>query len=154
MNNVPRLILVIALMLAIAALFFIPKPVGEPPVPVLQIGQVNLGVELADTPQLRRQGLSGRAFLAADTGMLFLFDAPDRHRFWMRDMRFDLDFIWIVNGKVAEITPNVLAEPGVADENLRVYLPQVPVDSMLEVNRGWAAQNGIQVGDSVQLLLP
>ena len=42
-----------------------------------------------------RQGLSGRASLPTDHGMLFVFSKSDIYEFWMKDMKFPLDIIWI-----------------------------------------------------------
>jgi len=51
----------------------------------LIVGGQSIQVELAATPAARQRGLMGRTHLAPDTGMLFVFDAPGRHCFWMRD---------------------------------------------------------------------
>ncbi len=42
-----------------------------------------------------RQGLSGRDSLPTDYGMLFVFPKSDIYEFWMKDMKFPLDIIWI-----------------------------------------------------------
>ena len=57
-------------------------------------GQV-IKVELAITPEARARGLSGRQGLTQDEGMLFVFDTPGKYPFWMKDMNFAIDMIWI-----------------------------------------------------------
>src|SRR5690349_20381775 len=52
-------------------------------------------VSLADTDATREQGLSGALGLGTTEGMLFLFDYPGRPAFWMKDMLFSIDIIWI-----------------------------------------------------------
>jgi uncharacterized membrane protein (UPF0127 family) len=52
-------------------------------------------VELAVTPEERSSGLMGRSHLDTGKGMLFVFDEEGNHSFWMKDMRFALDIIWI-----------------------------------------------------------
>jgi len=115
----------------------------------MTIGNTTVNVQIADTDILRTQGLSDRDSLGANDGMIFIFPTPDQYAFWMKGMNFPLDFIWIKDGKVTQITPNVPAQPNTSDKDLTTYLPANPIDSMLEVNAGWAAKNDIQVGDSV-----
>jgi len=111
-------------------------------VPTMSVGNERVEIEIAQTPDARNQGLSGRESLGENSGMLFIFESPDAYGFWMKDMKFPLDFIWIKDGKVIEITPNV----GFRDQTT-IYTPKSAVDSVLEVNAGWASKNGIKVGD-------
>ncbi len=113
----------------------------------MRIGEYALSVEVAQTPEARALGLGGRDSLGADNGMLFVFAGPGKVGFWMKDTLIPLDFIWIRDGKVVEITPNVPVEPNVPDAALHRYLPAESIDSALEVNAGWAAKNSIKVGD-------
>jgi len=109
------------------------------------LGTVPLYLEVADTDATREQGLSGRASMPDDNGMLFVFDEPDTHTFWMKDMLFDLDFVWLDESKtVVEITPNV--SKGSYPE---FYSPSEPILYMLELNAGTAEREGIKVGDSL-----
>lgn len=114
-------------------------------VPSASIAGHKINIEIADTDTARVQGLSGRNFLADDAGMAFLFGTPGKYTFWMKDMKFNLDFIWIKNGKIMEITPNV------PNTSLQTYQPLELVDSVIEVNAGWVAKNNVKVGDSVGL---
>lgn len=118
-------------------------------VATVTIGDHMLNVEIADTQDEQLLGLSFRESLAEDAGMLFLLKDKHRYTFWMKDMKFPLDIIWILDGKVFEINPNAQPEPGVKDSNLKIYIPSKPVDTVLEVNAGWAEKNGIKIGDRV-----
>lgn len=110
-----------------------------------------LNVQVADTEALRAKGLGDRNSLAQDDGMLFAFPAIGRYAFWMKGMKFNLDFIWIKAGKIVEITSNAPAEPGIPDASLHSYLPAEEVDSVIEVNAGWTAKNKVKVGDAVSV---
>lgn len=125
--------------------------VTNPSKEYLLINDKKIEVEVARTSFDREQGLSGRQSLAADSGMLFVFEQPGRHGFWMKETYIPLDFIWIRDGKITEITPNVPTQLNVPLSQLKSYLPAEPVDWMLEVNAGFAAKHGIKVGDSVSL---
>ncbi len=113
-----------------------------------------LWVEIADTEEKRRRGLSDRNFMAEDEGMLFYFEAKNPEPvFWMKDTKFNLDLIWIKRNKIVSITQNVPAQkPGTPDKDLPRYSAPSLVDAVLEVNAGFAEKNGIKVGDEVRLI--
>ncbi len=109
----------------------------------LQVGNTQVAVEVRDTEEGRSQGLSNREKLAEDEGMLFIFDQPGIYGFWMKEMKFPLDFIWIRDNVVTEVTEKV----GVERMDIR---PKEAVDKVLEVNSGWVEKQGIKVGDAVK----
>src|SRR6185295_2825118 len=80
---------------------------NNPPDPMhkITIGHTELSVEIADTDVAREKGLSNRDQLAEDHGMLFDFKntATDRPNFWMKEMRFDLDFLWVKDNDVIAV---------------------------------------------------
>lgn len=121
----------------------------------ITIGEAKLQVEIADTPETRSQGLSDREKLDDGYGMLFVFDSNDTKRpgFWMKNMNFDLDIIWIKQNQIIGISPNVPkpADPKILNSNLPIYYPPSDVDSVLEVPSGWSTQHQIKVGDYVSL---
>jgi uncharacterized protein len=96
-------------------------------------------LEIANTSPLRSLGLGEREHLPGGHGMLFLFDAAERYGFWMKGMRFPLDIIFLVRGKI------VFIERGIQPSDQRTIVPPVPSDQVLEVNAGEAA--GLSVGD-------
>lgn len=108
---------------------------------------VTVRVSVADTHATREKGLSGRAPLASDEGMLFIFEQEDRYAFWMKDMRFAIDIIWIKDGAIADITTDVAPSPPGAD--LPLFFPRVPVDTVLEVPAGFAKAHGLRTGMTV-----
>lgn len=113
----------------------------------LQVGNVFVWVKIAKTDEQKRQGLSGVKFLAEDEGMLFVYDKPALWSFWMKDMNFPLDFIWIREGEVIDLSENV----PVLDEDGKItrIRPKQTIDQILEVNSGFIEKNNIQVGDKV-----
>ncbi len=117
----------------------------------VRIGELVIDAEVARTPEERGQGLSGRSSLPDEGGMLFVFQQEGQPGFWMREMRFPLDFIWISqDGLVMDLTEDVPPpDAGVPDEPLPRYQPDAPVLYVLEVNAGIIRQSGVQVGDAV-----
>ncbi len=116
--------------------------------PAITIGPIQFSIDIADTPQEREQGLSGRKELKPSEGMLFVFPTKERFGFWMKDMQFPLDFVWIDDIWVIEITHNVAILD--KDGQINTIQPSYPVDKVLEINAGAASKSGIKVGDLVQ----
>lgn len=103
-----------------------------------------LNIEIATTGEQSERGLGYRDGLAADAGMLFDLGSTRPQVFWMKGMRFSLDFVWITADKrVAGVTPDVAPEPGVPDSALHTYSAPQPVRYVLEINAGEAARLGI-----------
>src|SRR3989344_3566574 len=110
------------------------------------VGEEPIFVETADTPEERARGLSGRASLKEDEGMLFIFKEPGRYPFWMKDMLFAIDIIWIdENFKIIGIEENLSP-----DTFPRAFSPSEPVKYVLETSAGWSKKNSIRVGDNVE----
>lgn len=108
-------------------------------------------VELALTPAQRAQGLSGRPNLAPGTGMLFILEEEAVHPFWMKNMRFPLDMVWVsAHCMVVDITLNAPPPaPGQTEADLPLFTPKFPARYVLELNAGEAPSTAIQVGDRV-----
>jgi uncharacterized membrane protein (UPF0127 family) len=128
-----------------------PTPVQS----VVVINNISIPVEISDTEEERRQGLSNRPPLEEGKGMLFVFPTENvQGGFWMRDMYFDIDIIWIDDGKILQIHENVPAPAtGTPLNELSTYIPDSPhvYDYVLEMNAGSAAQYGFKAGNPVKL---
>lgn len=116
-----------------------------------QVGPAELQLTIAETPYQRARGLQHVEMLEPDAGMYFAFEEPGLHTFWMINTLIPLDFLWIADNEVVDITTDVQPEPGVATNQLRRYAPTQPVDAVIELNAGAAEQYGIAIGDSVSL---
>ena len=113
----------------------------------ITVDEAVLTADLAIRPEIQALGLSGREGLDTDTGMLFVYDTAQQPSFWMKDMKFALDFIWIYQGRVVEIFSNVPQSDNNLD--LAIYRPSQIIDMVLEVEAGYAEANKIEVGDGV-----
>ena len=109
----------------------------------MTVGPVKVQAEAVSTPPRLYLGLSNRPGLPEGRGMLFFMRDKKVQIFCMRGMRFPLDLVWIVDGRVAGITRNV--PPTFTGE----LSSPVPVNYVLEVPGGFAAKSGIKVGDRV-----
>lgn len=80
---------------------------AAPGIPV-HIGGVDYHLEVAATTVQQELGLGGRVAMDRDRGMLFMSSSMDQRCFWMKDMHFPLDIIWVSGGKkVTHIEQNV-----------------------------------------------
>ncbi len=113
---------------------------------ILKIGKTQILVEIADTPQKQAQGLSFRKSLPENQGMLFVFEKPSFYYFWMKDMNFPLDFIWINSNEVVDITKNVKPEDFQPPNS---FTSRVETDKVLEVNAGFVEKFKIKIGDKI-----
>lgn len=104
-------------------------------------------VEVMDTAAKQAQGLSGREPLRENEGMLFLFDTPGVYPFWMKDMKFQIDIIWILGNTIVGFEENAELPSGFS---IPRYSPPSVVDSVLEMNAGSVKRLGIQIGDVIQ----
>ena len=113
---------------------------------VVQINGVSINVDLAENTKEQEQGLSGRAPLLENQGMLFVFDKSDEYYFWMKEMNFSIDIIWFdENQKIVYIQEN--ANP----ESYPVLFGSKQNSKyVLEVSAGFVAKNNLKIGDSFQ----
>lgn len=98
-----------------------------------------------------KRGLSNRSNITAD-GMLFVFPKKQRYGFWMKEMKFDLDLIWLNDQRIVDITPNVPAQnEDLPVEELLIYRPKQAVDMVLEVKAGQAEEWKLALGDTLKI---
>lgn len=113
----------------------------------LRVGDKVFQVAVADTNEEKARGLGGVEKIKDNEGMLFIFDLPGKYGFWMKDMKFPIDIIWIRENKIVWFSENVrLPKEG---ENLEVYYPPEEADKVLEINMGLVQKYGFKRGDEV-----
>jgi len=163
MKKVPHIISIVASFALILALFaayavaHAPKGNAAPdlslvpaaPLPSfthpLTIGARQITVALASTPDVQEQGLSGTSSLADGEGMLFVFPTANSIPFWMKDMRYPIDIIWIGADKTV-----VDISAGLAPATYPGKFSSKAMDQyVLEVPSGFAEQNHIGIGTPV-----
>lgn len=142
----PKIILLLILLLAataVAVCLLYPRP-GK----TLFLNGQKISLELAMTPAQQTQGLSFRPNLCPTCGMLFVFDKPQNQKFWMKDMNFPLDLIWLNNNKIVQLDKNLPPEGAMPKD---FYPSRQLIDGVLEVNAGFADQYKLQVGQQLDI---
>ncbi len=114
----------------------------------VKIAGKTLKTELALTPESQSRGLSGRTLLKEDESMLFIFNQAGRYSFWMKDMNFPIDIIWIgedlrVVYIKGEATPESFPETFVSKKDAKY---------VLEVESSFSLKNNLQEGDEIEFL--
>jgi uncharacterized membrane protein (UPF0127 family) len=106
--------------------------------------RMQFAVELADTPEEIDQGLRFRKALQAEHGMLFITEEEEVQSFWMFDMLFPIDIIYIDEVKeIVYIAKSI-------ETDLKEPVPALaPAQYVLQVNSGLCDRYGISVGDRV-----
>jgi uncharacterized membrane protein (UPF0127 family) len=142
------IVIILVIILAFFCFYFLKKPVEN--YSQVCIREKCVKVEIADNPDLRERGLMYRSNLCENCGMLFIFPSEGKYGFWMKNTKIPLDIIWIdKNKKIIDI---ISAEP-CSSESCRTYYSSNPALYVLEVNSGYAAINGIKIGDEVEIRL-
>ncbi|UWU48197.1 hypothetical protein APLC1_2986 [Limnospira platensis C1] len=113
------------------------------------IGDREIQLEVARTPEQQTLGLMFRTFLPDNRGMLFVFARPEFAQFWMKNCKIPLDMIFMRDGVVRYIQVNALpceAEP------CPTYGPtNVMVDKVIELRGGLTEELGLQLGDRISV---
>lgn len=122
--------------------------IEEAQIVALTIDRNTFWTLIADTPEEQRRGLSGRPSLEQNQGMLFLFDRSLIRNFWMKDMLFPIDIIWIdENMRITGYKENALPE-----SFPETFSSEVPVKYVFEVNAFETKRRGIEIGDQVEFV--
>jgi uncharacterized membrane protein (UPF0127 family) len=121
---------------------------SAPEAPSITIRDQKVQLEIVRTPAQQAKGLGDRDELAWGHGMLFEYPAPGFPGFWMKDMRFDIDIVWIREGRIVDVSHRVRHFPEGPGPTLR---PHQLTDTVLEVPAGFAQAHNWRVGDRATL---
>ena len=136
------LIPALVLLVIISGLYYTRNPLK----PKMVISGETFYVDIALTPQQIERGLSYRKSVGKNQGMLFVFRNRDIRPFWMFEMQFPLDFIWLDGTKIVGLSRNV---PVLTRGAWTVINNQVPFDRVLEISSGTIDRLNIATGDAV-----
>ncbi len=111
----------------------------------IMIENATFNALVADTDVLQTQGLSDRTGLAANQAMLFVFPAPDMLGFWMKDMLFSIDMVWL-DAKERVVSYQSDATP---QSYPKIFFPAGLSQYVIELPAGTVARLGLKTGDQV-----
>jgi len=113
----------------------------------LKIGNNTIYFEIADNPYKKMKGLSDRKYLKEESGMLFIYQKAAQYPFWMKDMHFNLDFIFIYNDKIVDLKENIPCPEN--NQPPQTVNSSKSFDKLLEVNAGTIKKLNIKKGQKV-----
>ena len=112
----------------------------------LDLGKYNYSLFIADTDEKRTNGLSNIELMSVSEGMMFVFDKPDFYNFWMKDMKFPLDFIFLKDNKVVDLLENIIPET-----YPKSFTSKTEADKVIELNAGEIKKSEIKIGDKIDI---
>jgi uncharacterized protein len=113
----------------------------------VEIDGQEINAAIADTSALQELGLGNRTGLPDGEGMLFVFSVDKPYAFWMKDMHFSIDMVWISSaGDIIYMAQNI--SPDTYPED---FVPPSPARYVLELPANYAAEHDFKIGDSVHL---
>lgn len=138
-----KLVLLLLLLIVLAGILF----ASQKPTYIWHLPDKDVSLIVVDTPGTRELGLSGRSGLPENSAMLFVFDKPDIYSFWMKDMKFPIDIIWL-DGSYCIIHLESALFP---DTYPRTFGPAEKSLFVLETNAHFAEKNNLKVGDFLKI---
>lgn len=111
----------------------------------IQIGDNKYKVEVVKEAKDQIKGLSDRTDMNNIDGMLFIYDKSEMQSFWMKGMRFDLDIIWINNGKVIGFEENISHQ-----DQQTSYKSSESANMVLELETGRIKKDDLKVNDEIK----
>jgi hypothetical protein len=145
-----KILLLICLSILIATLAFLKNNPPDKKTPQATIDNHIFNLELAKTDKEKEIGLAKYKNIPQNFGMLFPFEKAGYYSFWMKNMKFPIDIIFIRNSKIVTIFRNVPA-PKSNNESLSIYKPNELSDTVLEINAGLSEKYKFQKKQVIEI---
>lgn len=116
----------------------------------VEVAKQQFKVEIADSDKERMKGLSNRNSLNDNNGMLFIFESKGKYSFWMKEVEFPLDIIFISDDTIVDIVKNAPPQKEVKG-SLPIYTPQKEANYVLEIKGGLSDRYSIKTGDKIKI---
>jgi uncharacterized membrane protein (UPF0127 family) len=117
----------------------------------VSVGNKLYKLEVAQTYQDLERGLAKFDDIKDNEGMLFIFEEPGRWTIWMKDMKFNIDIIFLnENKEVVTIYENVKFENHENVFAYRKYQPEYDSKYVIELKEGQVAENKVKIGDKIE----
>lgn len=140
MNKLLFILIPVLILLILGAFFYNLYKFSQPSA---EIKNHKFQLVVAKSDKDKQVGLSKYNSLAQDKGMIFVFEKPGIYPFWMKDMKFPIDIIFISKDRIVTIHKNAPIN------NLTIYTSTENADKVLEINANLSDKYGFNVGDTV-----
>ena len=122
---------------------YIERPVNSQ---TLSVNGHTYSLLIASTAASQEKGLGDRRSLPADEGMLFIFNAPAIQCFWMKDMYFPIDMVWVGAARQVLYIQSDVQPSSYPDS----YCPNVQAKYVIELNAWQTKHDGMKIGQSLK----
>jgi len=144
-----KIFLIVGVLIFVTALAFLNYNYPDKKTPQITINNHIFNLEVAKTTKEQEIGLAKYDSIPQNFGMLFPFEKPRFYSFWMKNMKFPIDIIFIRNDKIVTIFKNV-SPAKLNNEQLPIYRTQKLSDTVLEINAGLSEKYNFKIGDFVK----
>ena len=110
--------------------------------PILKINHSEYYLDQAKQLSVQEKGLGGKSSLASNKGMLYTFNQPGKQCFWMKDMKFSLDIIWLTSDKQVDYISQNVSPQAYPD----IYCTNIASKYVIEMNAGTVEKESIHSG--------
>jgi uncharacterized membrane protein (UPF0127 family) len=125
-----------------------PSPCGNYSERFVEIGGKNIKMDISDTDCKRELGLSGRKSLLDGTGMIFVFEKNGNYGFWMKEMKFSIDMVWVES----DLTVNGIEKSAAPETFPKIFGQEYLAKYVLELPAGFSEKNSVVVGNKIKIL--
>ena len=147
-----KIFLIISIFFFTSTLILLNNNLSDKKTPQATINNHIFNLEIVKTNNERAIGLAKYKNILQNFGMLFLFEKPNYYSFWMKNMKFPIDIIFIKNNKIVTIFKDV-PMPKSNNGSLPIYQAQELSDTVLEINAGLSDKYNFKNGDTVKIKL-
>jgi len=114
----------------------------------ISIDGFSLAADLALTSEQKEKCISVKDKLRENEAMLFVFEESAKHSFWMKDMKFPIDIMWLdSDGKVVHVEKRL--EPCISVFTCTSYSPSRDSQFVLETVAGFTQRHNVSVGTDI-----
>ena len=107
---------------------------------------VSVSLEVANSPEERRQGLMFRQSLPENYGMAFVYGDADARAFWMKNTYVPLDIIFVAPDGTVLNVEHARPQPNASNDELERYRSEGAAKYVIELPRGFANRTGVESG--------
>lgn len=115
------------------------------------VNGISFKAEFANTNEAKRIGLSKYKKIDDDFVMVFLFEESGKPVFWMKDMYFPIDIIFVNENRITQIYSDV-KNPEKKNSPLPLYIPDEISDMVIEANAGTAKKYNFKKGNKIEII--
>lgn len=142
------ILLFISLFVVLVLFIFLTNNKSQKPAVIIE--NKTFFLDVAKTDKEKEIGLAKYDKLPENMAMLFIFSYPNYYSFWMKNMKFPIDIIYIKDNKIVDIFTDV-PYPKTKNEQLPIYTTKQKANFVLEINANLSKKYNFKIGSSVKI---